>query len=465
LSGGAGGVINEALKHPSIETVEYAELDPLLLDLLRRFPTPLTESELNDRRVTIEHIDGRMYLRATERTYDVILIGVTEPSTLQANRFFTKGFFSLVKTRLDEGGILVLGLPGSLTYSSEELKDLNGCIFNTLKSVFPYIRVIPGDGTNLFFSSDSPAVLSVDRERIIERLSQRDVKTEVIMPWYIEEKLHPGWQEWFSGFIEGSSRKINTDFDPIGVFYSISHWNALFAPSLRWLFRQFGRMSLGTIVLLLLTVLLLYVLLRPKDRRFFRAGIPLCIITTGFAGMIFDLMVIFAFQSIHGHVFSWIGLLVASFMAGAACGAMLITEVLTRMKNCLQLFIGTELAMICFSVGCPFLFLAVHEYLGSPGAFSFRMLFLVVSFVCGLLIGSQFPLANKLYLGNSADFSKTAGLLYAADLLGGWFGGIMGAVVLLPVLGLVGTGITVGLLKLTSFIVITTQPNGRLMRR
>jgi spermidine synthase len=465
LSGGAGGVINEALKHPSVATVEYAELDPLLIDLLRRFPTPLTESELNDRRVTIEHIDGRMYLRATQRTYDVILIGVTEPSTLQANRFFTKGFLSLARRRLDKGGILVLGLPGSLTYSSEELKNLNGCIYHTLKGVFPHIRVIPGEGTNLYFSSDSPGILSVDREQIIERLNQRNIKAEVIIPWYIEEKLHPGWQEWFSGFIEGSSRKINSDFVPIGVFYSISHWNALFAPSLRWLFRQFERMSLGTTVLLLVIVPLLYALFRPKDKRFHRAGIPLSIITTGFAGMIFDLMVIFAFQSIHGHVFSWIGLLVASFMAGAACGAMLVAIVLARTKNCFQLFMGTELAMICFSVGCPFSFLAVHEYLGSPGAFSFRMLFLVVSFVCGLLIGSQFPLANKLYPRNSTDSSKTAGLLYAADLLGGWFGGIIGAVVLLPVLGLVGTGITVGLLKLTSFIVITTQPNPRLMGR
>jgi spermidine synthase len=51
----------------------------------------------------------------------------------------------------------------------------------------------------------------------------------------------------------------------------------------------------------------------------------------------------------------------------------------------------------------------------------------------------------------------TAGLLYAADLLGGWLGGIVGAAVLLPVLGLVGTSLTVTLLKLTSCVVIVTQ--------
>jgi spermidine synthase len=186
----------------------------------------------------------------------------------------------------------------------------------------------------------------------------------------------------------------------------------------------------------------------------------LSIITTGFAGMIFDLMIIFIFQSIYGYVFSWIGLLVAVFMAGAACGATLITKIMAQIKNCFRLFKIIELAIICFSVGFPFIFYAVHAYLSSPDAFFFfRMLFLVISFISGLLIGSQFPLANKLYLRNSTSLSKTAGFLYASDLLGGWFGGIIGAVVLLPVLGLTGTCITVGLLKLTSFIVISTQPS------
>ena len=457
LSGGAGGVINEALRHPSVETIEYVELDPLLLDLFRKFPTPLTESELNDRRVTIKHVDGRMYLRTARSAYDVILIGITEPSTLQANRFFTKEFFSLARTRLDKGGILVLGLPGSLTYSNEELKNLNGCIFNTLKSVFPYVRAIPGDGTNLFFSSDSQHILLIDKEQVIARLNQRGIETEVVIPWYIEQKLHPGWQEWFANFIEGSSQKINSDFKPIGVFYSVSHWNALFAPSLRWLFGQFERINLGVIALLSVIVLLPYFLFRPRSKQFFRACIPFAIITTGFAGMIFDLMLIFMFQSIYGYVFSWIGLLVAAFMAGAACGALLMSAVLERI-NCLKVFIKLELAIIGFSVACPFIFHAVHKYLGSPDAFFFsKTLFLVISFISGLLISSQFPLANKLYLRDSTSLTKTAGLLYASDLLGGWFGGIVGAVVLLPVLGLVDTCITVGLLKLTSFIVITTQ--------
>ncbi|MGI9568460.1 MAG: spermidine synthase, partial [Desulfobulbia bacterium] len=273
LSGGAGGIIKEAFKHPSIETIEYAELDPLLLDLLRKFPTPLTESELNDSRVKITHVDGLLFLKTTQNKYDLIFVGIMEPSNLQANRFFTKEFFALVKKRLNKGGILVLGLPGSLMYVNDELKNLNSCIFHTLKRVFSYIRVLPGDGKNLFLSSDSQEISTIDRKLIIERLYLRNVRANVIVPWHLEKKLHHGWQDWFSRFLEGSSQKVNSDFTPVGLFYSIAHWNAVFAPSLRGFFRQFERINLR-IIALLFVFLLLYVFFRSKLRRFFRAGIP-----------------------------------------------------------------------------------------------------------------------------------------------------------------------------------------------
>jgi spermidine synthase len=341
------------------------------------------------------------------------------------------------------------------------LKNLNSCIFQTLKRVFSYIRVIPGDGKNLFLSSDSQDISTIERKQIIERLYLRNIRANVIVPWHLEKKLHRGWQDWFSRFLEGSSQKINSDFKPLGLFYSISHWNALFAPSISGLFRQFERINVRIIALLFVFFLLFFFFFRLKHRRFLKAGIPLSIITTGFAGMIFDLMLIFTFQSMYGYVFSWIGLLVSFFMAGAACGAMLITKVQTRVKNCFSLFIKIDLAIICFSLGWPFIFLAAQAYLESPDAFVFfKVLFLIIACICGLLVGSQFPLANKIYLRNNSSLSKTAGLIYASDLLGGWFGGIVGAVVLLPVLGLTGTCITVGLLKLTSFIVLTTQPSG-----
>jgi spermidine synthase len=176
--------------------------------------------------------------------------------------------------------------------------------------------------------------------------------------------------------------------------------------------------------------------------------------------MMFDLMIIFAFQSLYGYVFSWIGLLVAAFMAGAAGGAGLTSLKPARAADDLRLYRKTELFIIGFAVACSLVFLAVPSLPdGLADDFVLKLVFILVSIICGLIIGAQFPLANRIYLQHNPGVTRTAGLLYAADLLGGWFGGIIGAVILLPVLGLFGASLAVALLKLASFIVIATQPH------
>ncbi len=459
LSGGAGGVINEALKHSSIEEIDYAELDPLVLDLVKRFSTSITQRELSDRRVRVKHIDGRLFLKVTDQRYDVIMVGLTEPSNLQTNRFFTKEFFVLAKSRLQHDGILIFGLPGSLTHLSKELIDLNGSVFYTLSCVFSHVRVIPGDGVNFFLSSDSPEITKLTKDSIIEAVVTRNLAANTMIPRNIEQRLHSGWHAWFLELIKDSSRKINSDLSPIAVFYSVSHWNSLFAPSLQPLFDWISRIELRTIGLFLslaFVAIFLYLILaqalsakvRPSE-----VGIQLAIMTTGFSGMIFDLVLIFTFQSIYGYVFSWIGLLPASFMVGAASGAMLSSRLLKRIEDCLKHFMIVEASLCCFSLCFMAFFLVGYEIVGIATGFPLRFAFLLISGIAGFLVGLEFPLANSLVFASGKSTARSAGLLYASDLIGGWFGGITCAVILLPVLGLSGTCITVGLVKALSLIV------------
>ena len=455
ISGGAGGVINEILKHPSVELIEYVELDPLVLHLIQKFSTPLTENELKNEKVKVKYIDGRLFLKTTGNKYDVIFVGILEPSDLQTNRFFTKEFFSLAKKKLKKNGLLVSGIPGSFTYFPEELKNLSRCIFNTIKSTFSHIRVIPGEGTTLFLASNEE-IRKLDRTTIINLLYERNLHAEIPIPWYIEHKLNPEWERWFLDSIQGNFQKFNYDFKPVGVFYTISYWNAIFAPYISIIFRWFERINLQMVFALFVLFVSIFFLLWRKKARSPEQSIPLCIATTGFAGMIFDLVLIFAFQSIYGYVFFWIGLLVTSFMTGTALGAGAVTSVLDRIKNDLKLFIGIELSIILFSLTLPFIFILLHPYLDSPSVSPlFKGLFLLFSFLGGFLISLQFPIANQIYLRYNRNLSRTAGFLYSADLMGGWLAGILGGIFLLPVLGLFGVCIVVVLLKLSSFIVLT----------
>ncbi|MFH1678703.1 MAG: spermine synthase, partial [Candidatus Omnitrophota bacterium] len=124
ISGGAGGLINEVLKNKSVSKIDYVELDPLILEMVKKYPTQLTQKELSDERVNVINLDGRFFIKNTILTYDVILLGLNSPSDLQTNRFFTEDFFREAKRRLNPGGILTFTLPGSLAYLSKELKDL-----------------------------------------------------------------------------------------------------------------------------------------------------------------------------------------------------------------------------------------------------------------------------------------------------------------------------------------------------
>lgn len=458
LSGGAGGLINEVLKHPSIDSVRYAEIDPLLPELMRKFKTDITEREFADERVRLESIDGRLLMKLSDEMYDVIFVGIDEPSSLQANRYFSMEFFNLASRRLREGGILVIEIPGSMALLNDEIKNLNSCIYHTIRQVFSHIRVIPGEERNVYLASQSRGVSDIDTRRVMESIEERGISTYMLLPRNIENKLHQGWQNWFSEFIEDAATGINRDFKPLGLFYSIAHWNSLYAPAFGRVFNTFEHVNLVMIGSLLMVASIVFAAVRIKFKSVSGAVLPVSIASTGFAGMLFDLVVIFAFQAIYGYVFSWIGLLVALFMAGAAAGAEMSNRIDGDIEKQKKVFIIFELAIVSFSVLLPFLFFVINSKTEcAAGVNVARFAFLAISCLSGLLIGAQFPLANRMFLQRKGDVGRTAGILYAADLLGGWLGGVVGAVLLLPVLGLGGTCAVIAMLKIASTIMIATN--------
>ena len=452
LSGGAGGMIHEILKHP-VTRIDYAELDPLLLKLVRRYSTPLTQSELSNPKVTIHYVDGRFFILRTPERFDVVFIGVPAPQDLQANRLFSSEFFSFVKQKMNPDAILVLFLPGSLTYMSKELRDLNACILDTLKSIFPYVRVIPGD-TNIYLASYPKKLATVTTEEMDRRLKARHVETKLITRNYLDDRLHERWLEWFSRSMVGAVTHINSDFRPLAVFYSLSYWNALFSPYLTGIFQRFEKLTFK-LTLTVLTVFSFFVLLLfIKKPRTSIQSIPYAIFTTGLTGMIFNLSIIFTFQTCYGYLYREIGILVAIFMTGIALGSLFMTARLKTNKRESLLFLETELGIILFSLLLPMVFFVLAP-LQRSATVLFEALFWVTSFVSGVLMGLQFPLATKIYLHalpEEATIGRAAGLIYGVDLLGGFVGGLFGGILLLPVLGLRQTSFLMAVIKMSSLL-------------
>ncbi len=454
LSGGAGGILSEILKYP-VTRVSYVELDPLLLKLIRQFPTPLTEAELADPRVKIHFTDSRLFVAKTHERFDIIFIGLPLPQELQTNRLFSAEFFSAAKIKLNPGGIIVLSLPGSFNYLSPELKDLNSCILNTLKSVYRQVRIIPGD-TNLYLASDSAQLMKVTPGELGRRLAERGIKTSLFTKEYIEYRLHDRWLSWFLPRMEGSELNINSDFRPVGVYYSLSYLNSLFSPYLAGVFKWFEGIGLNFyIALTFIATLLLAAIfvIKPGCSRY---SVPYAIFTSGFASMILDLAIIFTFQTLYGYLYFQIGLLVTIFMAGAALGSIYITRRLEGLRQDSRLFLFTEIFVIAFALLLPFIFSIPSGHIEKPAVYiSLYAAFILMSFLCGAQVGFQFPLAGKVYLGASPQgrgFGEAAGLIYGADLLGGFIGGFLGGVILLPLLGLTETCFLVAVIKISSLL-------------
>ena len=456
LSGGAGGMIHEILKYP-VARVDYVELDPLLLNLIERFPTSLTQSELSHPRVKIHYTDGRFFVQKTPDRFDLIFIGLPAPQELQTNRLFSSEFFSIAREKMNLGGIIVLTLPGSLTYISPELRDLNGCILDTLKRVFKYVRIIPGD-SNLYFASDSKTLEEVSASELTKRLGERKIRTSLFTTSYIEYRLHERWQNWFQKSMERKEVHINSDFRPLGVFFNLSYWNALFSPYLSKVFKSFEKLSLElaiSIIALLTIFLTIFSLKKPGISNY---SLPYAIFTSGFANMMLDLAIIFTFQTLYGYLYHQIGLLITVFMAGIALSSFFITRNLERIKKGSLFFLWTEISIILFSLILPFVLMIPSHHLEKTSVYVLLYaIFLLMSFLCGVLIGFQFPLATKIYLNTRPEGGKVghaAGLLYGADLFGGFFGGLLGGVLLLPILGLKESCFMMAIIKMSSFTLL-----------
>ena len=456
ISGGAGGTINEILKH-NIKQVDYVELDPLILTAVKEFPVELTVKELSDPRVNIEYMDGKFFVKTTSYKYDVIFIALEDLSSLSVNRLFTKEFFALLENRLAPEGIIAFCLPGSVTYLADGMKNLNACVLNALQYAFRYTRIIPGDAVNIYMASSSGQLLRAGKDTLIERFRQRNIDARLISPFHIEYKLQRQWAEWFKDNLKDATKKANQDFRPLGTFFSLSYWNAMLSPYIQPALKACERITLRFFVLIFIALGIILGIISAFFKYPLKLSIPISIAATGFAGMLFELIIIFTFQIIYGYLFYWIGLLISVFMTGALAGSFWVMKKIRKIKNELPFFLKTEGAIIVFALILPAI-LTAYEYHASESRpfINFKIVFLVISLISGFIIGIQFPLANKIHLSQGkSGISETAGLLYGSDLLGGWLSGMIGGVILLPLLGVLNSCLVIVLLKSMTFVLFS----------
>lgn len=212
---GTGITSGSALDLP-FRSVESIEISPEVRDAAQGFFSKLNAAVFTDPRSKVHILDGRTWLMALPKSYDIITSEPSNPWQTGNANLFTVDFFKLAAARLKPGGVFCQWLPH---YHMD--KSHFKLILKSVSSVFPHVNVWMVNTDTLILSSFEPLMIS--EERIGQLLSIPAVREKLVnLKINSAEELlgffyldHDGVKGMASG-IDG----FNTDTRPIVEFDS-----------------------------------------------------------------------------------------------------------------------------------------------------------------------------------------------------------------------------------------------------
>jgi len=439
IGGGVNGSIAQALQHPTIDRIDYVELDPALIAMTRQFFPAQYAAWASDPRVHTHYADGRRYLKTTGDTFDAIVLNVPDPQTAQLNRYYTAEFFRSARDRLAPGGLLALELRSSEETISPDLAEFLRGIQRTLSEVFPYTVAIPGE-TIHFFAAMQPGVLTDDPQILISRLRERKLHTQYVREYFIPFRMMPDRMTQVREQLQPlASTPVNRDFEPIAYYFDIVLWSAQFKTGYSNWFRMAARIRFTNVICITLAVMLLVAailaLMRNRERRA-RSAAAYCVAATGFTLIALQILLLLAFQFIYGYVYHQLTILIAMNMAGIAVGSWLGIRRVSLSDRLPFSAMATNQILLALSAPALIFIIALLANISGTATtwLTAQCIFPALAALSGILGGYQFPIASQIYLHDSSGSDKL-GTLYAIDLLGGCVGALLVSTYLIPVFG------------------------------
>lgn len=411
ISGGFGGLLQEILKHtPS--SITYLELDPLLVETYLKYTGKI------NRKIKIVYTDGRFFVKNTKKRFDVIIVNLPPPKTLQINRFYTEEFFREIAKILKEKGIFSFSLPSSEVFQQEELLRIHLSIFKALKEIFPHSILIPGNSL-IFIASKKPLSLKDFKKNV----KGKKIKTKIFNYYYINYRL----KEEKIKFLQKNFKRVkkvekNSDFKPVSVFYNLAFENLLFHRGFLKIFNFLWNFDYKkfSIITFIFSIAILFFTDKSSS---FRILFPLFMIS--FLGFVQEMILIFLYQTIYGYIYSRIGILICSFMAGMCLGVYFGNQ--EREVNLGKIVIGFAIYNIFVLV-----FFKILPHISFFKTFSI----LVLLFISGIFVGTGFSTGTRIYFKETRKTSLTAGITYAVDLAGSCLGALFSGSLFIPLFGI-----------------------------
>jgi spermidine synthase len=452
LIGTGIGSLKEAIKYSSLKRIDYLELDPLALTLAEQYCPKNYIELLNHPKVLPIHKDARLYTKETDLIYDLVIIGLPDPKTAQLNRMYTVEFYNIISNKLSKDGVMAFSVTSSENYIGPHLGDFLRCIYKTVSQVFPETLVTPGD-TAYFLAGKNKDFLTLDPNRIVQRLSGRRVKTHFFSEWYLPSHLS---EERINGLKlilkDTEGVWINKDLRPICYFYDLILWGRYFSPTTGKILEKVKDIS-GRGLLLFFTILTIVfaictkILGREKGQRL---TVGTVVMLGGFIEIVLEFLLILGFQVFYGYAYLQLGILITAFMVGLTIGSALMTHILDSLKKLYIWYCGIQISYLIYPLFIIFLFTRINVSFWPAKAV--ESIFILLTLIAGFMGGFQFPIATDLFLSANQKWKGQAGLLYGLDLIGAAFGAILASSYLVPIFGILAT---LGVLSLMGGIGLT----------
>jgi spermidine synthase len=442
LGGGIEGTVHEMLQHAPAK-IEYVELNPIMLNMVQQHLPETTRKSLSAPNVHITLADPRRFLKESG-TYDLILVGMPEPASGQANRFYTREFFEQCALKLNPGGILAFRLRTAENLWTLPMTHRTVSIYRSLEAVFPEVLFLPGT-TNIVTASREP--LPHKAEIMSRRLSDRIITARLVSPNYIRYLFTNDRFFETKKILKSVAAPPNTDVRPVCYQYAFTSWLSKFFPRIALVdFSSFIEKNVAKppfSFLLWISLPLAFVLCRflPALRRI------VLIAVAGFLGMVLETILILYYQMKFGILYQDIGLMLMSFMAGLALGALVVKVLMSRMgdkESVARLYGAGLLAGFCLLS----MMIATKVAMSASLSLVHTAGFLLTA---GFLVAGIFAYTS---MHGIQDQKSVISPLYSADLFGGCLGSLVGSLILIPLLGLDAATKSMLILAAFSFLLV-----------
>ena len=183
IGGGDGGMLEEVLKHRSVEAAVQVEIDDTVVELSKQHLRSICGDGYDDPRTEVVITDGVEFVNDTDRKFDVIIVDSTDPIG-PGEVLFGRRFYGGCKRCLAEGGILVTqnGVP---FVQGEELSGTMSVFRELFESVTCYRASVPayiGGDMTFGWGSDDTRCTDVPLEILRERFKDAGIETNYYTP-------------------------------------------------------------------------------------------------------------------------------------------------------------------------------------------------------------------------------------------------------------------------------------------